>query len=162
MKATQGSLSFRLSDLGNQRLASAPVVRDQWPEKAALERSAYWRPAQAAQAWGCRYQTARRWLLAHPDHAAMLEPAETFGRVHRHPAMLAGQERTRSSRGNPLWRDSVSQTALVCRRWKRRRLAPLSPAAPPWDRAATVGQHCRFGMVLRLHVAQNLIFIMFL
>ncbi|NLI22816.1 MAG: hypothetical protein GX418_14875 [Clostridiales bacterium] len=120
-------------------MASATVVRDQWPEKTALARSTYWRPAQAAKAWGCRYQTARRWLLAHPDHAAMLEPAETFGRVRRQPAMLAGQERTRSSRGNPLWRDSASQTALVCRRWKRRRLTPLSPAAPPWEPSG----HCR-------------------
>jgi hypothetical protein len=124
----------RRATVARQLLATVPVVRYHLPADRATIRATYWAPIDAARAWGCSYQAARRWLLLHPDHAIVLELVRPDRTIRARLVMLAGQERIRAQqggRGNPSWQDSATQSALVSRRW--RRPAPQPADAPPWD-----------------------------
>ena len=125
----------RATTVARQMLATVPVVRYTMPRDRAKLLSTFWGPAEAARAWRCSYQAARRWLLLHPDHAVLVQLVRPDGSMRARLCMLAGQERIRApqgGRGNPTWQDSETQAALASRRWKRQRLTP-SPDAPPWD-----------------------------
>lgn len=127
-----------MSTLYTRALAVAPVMRYVWPQDAALVRYRYWRPAQAAKAWGCSYQTAHRWLLRHPQYAIRVELVTSEGVPIRCLwCTRAGQERLRwqpGAPGNPQWQSSEQQAELAARRWLQPHREPLpGPDDPPWE-----------------------------
>jgi len=93
----------------------------QLPYELASYRKAWWDISAAAKAWGCTYNTARRWIKLNPHVSQAIRLHRPNGSVTWHWCVPAGTKKTAAHIGNPCFQDSRFQRTMAHRRWDRER-----------------------------------------
>lgn len=90
------------------------------PQDQRIFELQFWTMHKAAKEWGCSYQTARRWVLLHPEVAVLVRVWSPRAPVCRwRLCVFAGQKKFASSAGAEHFRSSSWQRSMAMRRWKR-------------------------------------------
>lgn len=100
------------------------------PEDKRLFAIQFWTMRTAAREWGVSYQTARRWVLLHPETAVLVRVWSPRALSPRwRLCVFAGQPKTDSGEGNALFRSSEWQRGMAKRRWWLRKHGGGDPVA---------------------------------
>lgn len=101
------------------------------PDDQRLFLLQFWNLHQAAKEWGCSYQTARRWVLLHPDVGVLVRVQSPRALIPRWQlCVFAGQPKFDHGEGAEHFRSSTWQRSMARRRWRQQRAAGRAAAAP--------------------------------
>lgn len=110
------------------------------PKDLRIFQLQFWSISKAAKEWGCSYQTARRWVLLHPELGVLVRVWSPRSPVPRWKlCVFAGQKKVSRSEGAAHFRSSAWQRSMANRRWQRQRAADQAAGArelptPPYGR----------------------------
>lgn len=104
----------------------------QLPKDQHIFELQFWPMRKAAKEWGCSYQTARRWVLLHPEVAVLVRVWSMRSPVPRWKlCVFAGQPKFDRREGAEHFRSSAWQRSMAQRRWRKRRTGAAAPDQLP-------------------------------